>query len=76
MLTMGDVGLLKSNALQCLHTAYNLSQQYHSTEWMNLCLVLSGSQTKGVKCPIMIRWECVGDTVNHVMTYKEARLVV
>ena len=32
--------------------------------------------TKGVKCPIVSRWECVGDTVNHVMTYKEEWLVV
>ena len=75
-LTMGDGGLLKIHALQCLHTAYNLLQQYHSTEWMDLWLVLSGSQTKGVKCPIMSRWKCVGDTVDNVMTYKEEWLVV
>ena len=34
-LIMGDGGLLKRNALQCLHTAYNLAQQYHYEEWKN-----------------------------------------
>ena len=31
-LIMGDGGLLKRNALQCLHSAYNLSQQYDARE--------------------------------------------
>ena len=32
-LIMGDGGLLKRNTLQCLHSAYNLSQQYGPDEW-------------------------------------------
>ena len=31
--TMGNGDLLKHNALQLPHTAYNLSQQYEAGEW-------------------------------------------
>jgi len=34
--TMGDGDLLKRNALQLLHAAYNLSQQYEDCEWASI----------------------------------------
>ena len=70
-LTMGDGGLLKRNALQCLHTAYNLAQQYTSDEWAAIWKLVTGITSVNVKCPVMTRWECVGECVEHVTKYRE-----
>ena len=70
-LSMGDGGLLKRNALQCLHTAYNLSQQYDTDEWAAICTLFTGRKIANIKCPVMTRWECVGECVVHIKTYRE-----
>ena len=69
-LIMGDGGLLKRNALQCLHTAYNLAQQYHTTEWKDIWIVITGAEYASMKMPVMSRWECVGESVEHMLKYK------
>ena len=69
-LAMGDGGLLKRNTLQCLHTAYNLSQQYRTNEWSDLGTLLTGSECKQVIFPVMSWWEHVGQTTYHVTRYK------
>jgi len=66
-LIIRDVGLLKRNALQCLHTVYNLTQQYNSGEWNDVWMVLTGVKYEAMKMPVMGRWECVGDSVDHVL---------
>ena len=70
-LIMGDGGLLKSNVLQCLHTAYNLSQQYDADKWASIWTLVTGISNVNVKCPVMTRWECVGECVEHVTKYRE-----
>ena len=52
---MDDGGLLKRNALQCLHTAYNLAHQYHFEEWKEIWMLLTGTAYKTMKMPIMSR---------------------
>ena len=75
-LIMGDGGLLKRTALQCLHTAYNLAQQYHYEEWKDIWMLLTGEAYTSMKMPVMSRWECVGESVNHILKYKEMWLDV
>ena len=70
-LIMGDGGLLKRNALQCLHTAYNLAQQFHFEEWKDIWMLLTGTIYVTMKMPVMSRWECVGESVEHVLKYKQ-----
>ena len=68
---MGDGGILKRNALQCLHTAYNLSQQYDTDEWASIWTLVTRILNVNVKCPVMKLWECVGECVEHVTKYRE-----
>ena len=75
-LIMGDGGLLKRNALQCMHTAYNLSQQYHTTEWKDIWIVITGAKYEAMKMPVMSRWECVGESVEHMLKYKNEWLEI
>ena len=75
-LIMGDGGLLKRNALQCLHTAYNLAQQFHFDEWKDIWMLLTGTVYHSMKMPVMSRWECVGESVVHILQYKEEWLDV
>ena len=70
-LTMGDGGLLKRNAIQCLHSAYNLSQQYDSNSWIHLWMLITGERGTQMKFPVMTRWECVGEGVDHITTNRE-----
>ena len=74
---MGDGGLLKQNLLQCLHRAYNLTQQYKSQEWKDMWTLLSGvSLCHEIKSPIMTRWEFVGETTEHVLQYRNEWKIV
>lgn len=66
--TMGDGGLLKRNALQLLHTAYNLLQQYEAYEWATIWTLLTVVSSVNVKCPVMMRWKCVGEALYHIFT--------
>ena len=75
-LIMGDGGLLKRNALQCMHTAYNLAQQYHTTEWKDIWIVITGAKYEAMKMPVMSRWECVGESVEHILKYKNEWLEI
>ena len=71
LLTMGDGGLLKRNAMQTLHTAYNLTQQYERKEWEDIWQLSTGMQHHNMKCPVMTRWECVAEAVSHICKYIE-----
>ena len=75
-LIMGDGGLLKRNALQCLHTAYNLAQQFHANEWKDIWMLLTGTAYQSMKMPVMSRWECVGESVEHILQYSQEWLDV
>ena len=70
LLTMGEGGLKKRTALQVLHTAYNLAQQYSSSEWSSLWSICTGSICVAVKCPVLSRWEHVNECCEHVLKYK------
>ena len=74
--TMGEGGLLKRTVLQLLHSAYNLSQQYHYSEWADIWTLLTGAKSENVKCPVMTRWECVGEAVENVVKNCEEWKVV
>ena len=62
--------------MQCLHSAYNLSQQYNSDTWQQLWTLITGEKGTQVKFPVMTRWECVGDGVDHVTKHKEDWITV
>ena len=70
-LIVGDGGLLKHNAMQLLYYAYNLSQQYDSNSWIILWMLITGERETQMKCPVMTRWECVGEGVDHIATNRE-----
>ena len=68
---MGDGGLLKHNELQCLYTAYNLAHGYNSGEWNGFWIVLTGMKYEAMKMHVMSCWECAGESVDHVLKYKQ-----
>ena len=74
--TMGEGGLLKRTVLQLLHSAYNLSQQYNYSEWADIWTLLTGAKSENVKCPVMTRWECVGEAVENMVKNCEEWKVV
>ena len=74
--TMGKGGLLKRTVLQLLHSACNLSQQYNYSEWADIWTLLTGAKSENVKCPVMTRWECVGEAVENVVKNCEEWKVV
>ena len=53
---MGDGDLLKRNALQLPHTAYNLSHKYEADEWATSCTLLTSVSTVNVEYNVMTRW--------------------
>ena len=75
-LTMGDGGLHKRTAIQLLHTAYNLSQQFQTAEWAGLWLKVTSTQWEQIKCPIMTRWEYVCEATAHLLQYKNEWLMM
>ena len=77
LLLMGDGGLLKRTAMQCLHTAYNLLQQFKANEWLEIWQVLTGvNLVKQIKSPILTRWEYVGETCSHILEHKDNWMLV
>ena len=67
----GAGGLKKRTFLQMLHTAYNLRQQYTSKTWKAMWKIVTGTEWVDIKCPILSRWEHVGEAAEHVLKYKE-----
>ena len=59
-LIMSEGSLLKRNALQCMSIAYNLAQQYHTTECKDIWIVITGANYEAMKMPVMSRWEWLG----------------
>ena len=66
LLTMGEGALLRCNLGQVLHTAYNLSRQYGRDEWEQLWEKTTTNACEHIPCPVMTRWECVGDAAENV----------
>ena len=75
-LTMGEGGLHKRTALQLLHTAYNLSQQFQTAEWAELWMKVTTTQWEQIKCPIMTRWEYVCEATAHLLRYRNEWLTM
>ena len=69
-LTMGEGRLYKCSAMQLLHTAYNLSQQYRVGEWSSLWLKITKKKCKQMKSPVMTRWEYVSEAVENMLDNK------
>ena len=73
---MGEGGLKKRTALQLLHTAYNLTQQYASSEWNSVWSLCTGMACKAIKCPVLSRWEHVNECCEHVLQNKDDWILV
>ena len=71
VLVMGEGGMYKRTALQLLHTAYNLTQQYRGKEWKMLWELCTKTTCVSIKCPVLSRWECVSDCVEHILNNKK-----
>ena len=50
--------------------------QFESREWIALWTLLTGVTGETIKCPVMTRWECVGETAEHVTKYREEWRIV
>ena len=61
LLTMGDGGLIERTALQVLHTAYNLTQQFRISEWKDVWKEVNGEIPDEVKESVMSIWEFVSE---------------
>ena len=68
---MKNVGILKRNALRCLHTIYNLPQQDDDDKWAAIWILITGIKSVNIKCPVMTWWECVGECVEYITKYCE-----
>ena len=66
LLAMGDGGLQKQTAMQVLHTAYNLAQQFQVKEWKDIWKEINGEIPDEMKEPVMSRWECVSEGASNV----------
>ena len=75
-LTMGTGGLKKRTALQCLHSAYNLSQAYRRAEWDTIWRLITGSSCTELASPVLSRWESVGEACRHIIKYHDEWLKV
>ena len=45
--------------------------QFESREWIALWTLLTGATDNAIKCPVMTRWECVGEAAEHVTKNRE-----
>ena len=70
LLAMGDGGLQKQTAMQVLHTAYNLAQQFRVKEWRDIWKEINGEIPDEMKEPVMSRWECVSEGASNVSENK------
>ena len=67
----GSGGLKKRTFMQLLHTCYTLKSLYPIALWRELWLLSTGSVWVDMKCPVLSRWEHVGEAIQHVKKNKE-----
>ena len=76
-LTMGSGVILKRTALQLLHSAYNLSQQFRRNEWHSIQELVNHKGCNQLVAPVFSRCECVGEACEHVIqNYNEWKVLV
>ena len=73
---LGKGGLKKRTFMQMLHTKYTLKGLYPVKIWRAIWQIATGSTWEDIKCPVLSRWEHVGEAVQHVVKYKEQWLLV
>ena len=67
---LGKSGLQLQTMLQLLFTAYNLTQQYRSSEWKLLWETCTGIIWHKMKKPVLSRWDSVLEGADHVLKRK------
>ena len=65
---LGTGGLKKRTFLQVLHTAYTLKNLYPSKVWSEVWILGTGTKWVNIKCPVLSRWEHVGEAAAHLKT--------
>jgi hypothetical protein len=73
---MGTGRLKKRTFLQVLHTAYSLKRLFPIKVWIDLWEVSTGVKWVDAKCPVLSRWEHVGEATSHLKTHKGNWLTV
>ena len=73
---MGTGGLKKRTFLQMLHTAYSLKNLYANKCWKEMWLIATGTTWKDISCPVMSRWQHVGEGAQHIEKYRKEWLVM
>ena len=73
---MGQGGLKKRTFLQLVHTAWDLKSLYPTKVWIDLWTLATGSAWEDISCPVLSRWEHVGDGANHIKKYYNEWLVM
>ena len=67
---LGKSGLQLRTMLQLLFTAYNLTQQYRSSEWKLLWETCTGIIWHEMKKPVLSRWDSVLEGADHLLKRK------
>ena len=62
--------------MQMLHTAYTLKSLYPIKTWRAMWHHITGQSWKDIKCPVLSRWEHVGEYIEHVVQYKTHWILV
>lgn len=63
---MGGGTLKKQRFLQMLHAAYTLKNLFPQKTWSDIWDITTETTWKGMSCPVLSRWEHVGETANHI----------
>jgi len=58
------------------HSTATLRCLYPIKTWREIWQIATGSTWENIKCPLLTRWEHVGELVEHVVKYKEQWLIV
>ena len=66
----GAGGLKKRTFMQMLHTCYTLKGLYPIKTWREMWILATGTIWVDIKCPVLSRWEHVGEASQHVEKYK------
>ena len=68
---LGSGGLKKRTFMQLLHTGYTLKYLYPIKTRTEIWRIATASTWKDMACPVLSRWEHVGEAVQHVVTSSE-----
>ena len=73
---LGAGGLKKRTFMQMLHTSYTLKSLYPIKTWREMWRLATTTTWKDMKCPVLSRWEHVGEAAQHVVKYKEQWMLI